>query len=513
MNDSPDTTTAPPPTTADASGRAFYRPHTDLGNAERLLDLEGENLIYVPGPGWHQHDGNRWKRDEDGAIHRAAKRAVRRTRDLADAVLDAVERGEDVKQADVDSAEALKAHARTSEKRSALQSAIDLARSDLRVVRSLDQLDADAFLLNCANGTVDLRTGELRAPSRDDLITKFSPVVYDPTAADPVWTNVLNWYAQDGGPEYIAFLQHWCGYGSTGDVREDLALLFDGPGGTGKSTFADSVSCALGDYAAVAPFSMFVARRGDEGHSTSLAALAGARFVTSEEGPKNRNLDAAKIKTLVGGTQVTARFMRQDEFTYRPQLKLTLITNYRPKVHAEDTGAWRRLRAAPFTHRLPAESRDQRLRLYLQTDPGAQQAILAWVVAGAVSWWSDYAAHGRALPIPECVDQRTQEWRRDSDRVGAWIEDECELEPAAWESSTNLQESINEWWRTYVTDDPGWHAPSLMAGLGDELKTRGCLPERAADAEATRGWRGIRLRNGQPAASMARAMQNHWERS
>jgi putative DNA primase/helicase len=472
-----------------ADEQAFYRPHTDLGNAERLVDLEGANLIHVPGPGWYEYDGKRWRRDDSGGVMRAAKRTVRRTYEIAKAAAEQPESG-----VDPEIAALLAMWARGSESAYRLKSMISLAASDRALVREIDELDAAPFLLNVANGTLDLREGELRLASRDDLITKISSVVYTPGAADDVWDGVLDWIAQNHGKELVDFLQLWAGYGATGDTREDLVVLLDGPGGTGKSTFTESVSAAMGDYAAVASFDMFVQRKGDQGHPTSTAALVGARWVTAEEGPKNRNLDAAKIKALVGGTRVKARFMRQDEFEFIPNLKLTLVTNYRPKVHSEDSGAWRRLKAVPFTNVLPWASRDRRLRQYLRTDPAAQKAILAWIAEGAARWW-DMAKDGRGLPIPECVEARTQEWRRDADRVGAWIEDECELDPAAWDSSERLQESINDWWKTYVTDDPSWHAPSLMASLGDELKLRGCQPERAADADGTRGWRGIRLRH------------------
>src|SRR5262249_24393432 len=149
------------------------------------------------------------------------------------------------------------------------------------------------------------------------------------------------------------------------------------------------------------------------------------------------------------------------------------------------------------TNVLPPDKRDNRLREYLRTNPDAQAAILAWVVQGAAKWW-DRAKDGKGLYVPECVVQRTNEWRRDADRVGAWLEDCCELDPSAWEESTKLQGSLNEWWKTYVSDDPTWHAPSLMAALGDELKVRGCEPERADDAAGTRGWRGIRLKHAPP---------------
>ena len=181
--------------------------------------------------------------------------------------------------------------------------------------------------------------------------------------------------------------------------------------------------------------------------------------------------------------------MRQDEFTYDPQMKLWLVTNYRPKVHAEDSGAWRRLRAIPFTNHTPDNQVDRNLRDYLQHDPGAQSAILAWVVSGARDWF----AAGR-LDAPECVIRRTAVWRGDTDRVGAWIEDECILDPDAWTASTELQASVNEWWRVNVQDE-GWPAPSLLASLGEELRGRGCEQSRQGH-HRTRGWQGIGLRSG-----------------
>ena len=283
------------------------------------------------------------------------------------------------------------------------------------------------------------------------------------------------------------YLRRAMGHSATGDVSMDIAILLDGPGGTSKTSFLEACGASLGDYATAAPFDMFVLRRGDAAHPTDLARLRGRRTVYSEEGAKDKTLDTAKVKNLIGGSSVTARFMRGDFFEFNPVLDLWWASNFRPRVHAEDSGAWRRLRAAPFTNKVLAEQKG--LREFLKTDPGVQQAVLAWIVSGARDWCADRSFHE-----PECVTERTAEWRRDTDSVGGWIEDECELVEDAFTPSSVLQRSINEWWKLYITEKG--EPPSLAGGLGEELRTRGCravLKRWGPEQKATRGWVGIRL--------------------
>jgi putative DNA primase/helicase len=470
-------------------------PHTDYGNAERLTSLYGRDMLYVPKVGWHTYTGKRWEPNEDGAVERFAKKTLRQTHAAAKQAEEQLTELGDARTVDQEMqlvmAGKLAAWCRKSESRSALSAMVTLAQTELKVVVDLDDLDADPYLLNVANGTVDLRTGDLLVPDRSHRITKLSPVTYDPNATNSAWSGVLAWLDQGYDGTLAEYLRIMCGYSLTASIQEDVVHLLDGPGGTSKSTFMEPVRVAAGEYGAVAQFDMFVQRKGDQAHPTDLARLVGRRIVTAEEGPKNRNLDAAKIKNLTGGTKITARFMRQDFFEYDPILKLWLVTNYRPKVHSEDTAAWRRLRAVPFTHVVPPELRDTRLREYLRTDPGAQTAILAWLVSGARDWYQRAAQVGKLIDAPECVLTRTTEWRRDADRIGAWLEDECELDPSAWTSSTALQTSINTWWKTFVSEHD-WQPPSLMGALGDELRARGCTT--AKNAADVRGWSGIRLR-------------------
>jgi putative DNA primase/helicase len=75
---------------------------------------------------------------------------------------------------------------------------LDLARSEPGVPVLPDSLDRDPWLFNCPNGTLDLRTGELRQHQRDDLITKLCPTEYHPDAACPHWLSFLDAIAETG---------------------------------------------------------------------------------------------------------------------------------------------------------------------------------------------------------------------------------------------------------------------------------------------------------------------------
>src|SRR5205823_11901695 len=81
------------------------------------------------------------------------------------------------------------------------------------------QLDVDDFLLNTPTGTVDLRTGELRAHRREDLLTKLTGVGYDTDATCPTWDAFLERIFEPR-PSLIGYLQKVVGYSLTGSIVE-----------------------------------------------------------------------------------------------------------------------------------------------------------------------------------------------------------------------------------------------------------------------------------------------------
>src|SRR5215204_4010298 len=151
---------------------------TDLGNAERFVRDHGEDVRYCyPWRKWLVWTGTRWERDDTGKVHKLAKETVRSIYREAS------------EEEDEDRRKALAKHARGSESETRIRAMVELAKSEIPV--SPDELDADPWLLNVLNGTIDLRTGELREHRRGDLITKLAPVEYDPKAEAPTWAAFL----------------------------------------------------------------------------------------------------------------------------------------------------------------------------------------------------------------------------------------------------------------------------------------------------------------------------------
>ena len=361
---------------------------TDMGNGYRFAAKHGNDLRYChPWKTWLVWDGTRWAKDSDGEIVRRAKDTVKSIYAEASHAQDSSDRRN------------IANHARRSEANSRLEAMIKQAQSELPVLP--DELDSDPWLLNVKNGTLDLRTGELRPHNREDMITKFIPVTYDPDAQAPIWHGFLR-RILNNNDNLVTFVQRAIGYSLTGDVSEQVFFMLYGTGANGKSVFLETVQSILGeDYAKSTPTSTIMIKNGSQ-NSNDLARLAGVRFVTVNEVEDGQNLAESLMKQLTGNDTITARFLYAEHFDYKPQFKLFIRANHKPVIKNTDEGIWRRIRLIPFTVTIPEEERDKRLLQKLKDElPG----ILAWAVEGCLEW-QQYG-----LGMPEEVKQAVKEYR------------------------------------------------------------------------------------------------------
>jgi len=182
--------------------------------------------------GWYGWDSTRWQRDIDGHAERCAKATARgiwkRAHELASA---------DKKKAYT--------HAMKSESARGLAAMAKLAQTEESMITPVAEFDTDPFKLAVVNGTVDLRSGELGLHRREDKITRLAPVRFDPQAERQVWDRFLN-HVFGGDEELIAYVQRCTGYSLTGDTTEQVLFIPHGPGGTGKSTFIETIAELLG---------------------------------------------------------------------------------------------------------------------------------------------------------------------------------------------------------------------------------------------------------------------------
>jgi putative DNA primase/helicase len=451
----------------EANGRvasgATVRHLTDLGNAERLIDQHGDDLRYVhPWGKWLVWDDTRWKPDSSGEIERRARETVRAIYAEAESADDKHER------------KAVARHAAGSESRSRIDAMIALARSMVPVAP--DDLDADPWLLNAANGTIDLRTGKMRAHRREDLITKQAPVDYDPDAQAPRFARFLR-EIFDGDEGVIGFVQRFAGYSLTGSTRERAFAILHGRGKNGKSTLVEALLEALGDYATTTDTETILAKR-HQGVSNDVAALKGARLVSTAEVEQGRALAESKVKSLTGSDTVTARFLYSEPFSFKPEFKLWLSTNNKPVIRGTDDAIWDRIRLIPFTQRFEGGAADAKLPEKLRDElPG----VLAWIVRGCLDWLRD------GLGEPDKVRAATEGYRAEQDTLAGFIDDECIVHPDAWCKFADLYAAYTRW-----CEESNEH-PEKKRRFADRLTEHGYAADNGAKNVAIR--RRIALRH------------------
>jgi P4 family phage/plasmid primase-like protien len=162
--------------------------------------------------------------------------------------------------------------------------------------------------------------------------------------------------------------------------------------------------------------------------------LVGARLVTASETTAGKRWDEARIKSLTGGEPVTARFMRQDNFTFLPQFKLIFIGNHKPALRDVDVAMRRRIQVVPFTV-TPARVDKELGRKLREEFP----AILAWMIDGCLEW------QRQGLNPPPSVRATTEQYFSDEDAVGRWLAEACELDEEGRVTTQELFQSWREW--------------------------------------------------------------------
>lgn len=439
-------------------------PMTEYGYARRLIAAHGGQIRFVyDWKRWLSWDGRRWALDTG----QAAQLAKRLARTMVQVAL----------ETDDDKARRTKVFtAMKFERANVIAAVLTLASTEPEIVVRPDQLDADPFLLNVANGTVDLRTGKLRDHAPDDLLTKVCRAAYDPQAAGPRWDAFL-WRVQPDG-DMRAFLARLLGHAIEGRISEHILPVFYGSGANGKSTFADAIRYALGDYAAIAEPDLITARSWDA-HPTGTADLAGLRLAIVSESDQGRKLAEGTVKRLTSSEPLKARRMREDFWEFTPTHMLLLLTNHKPIVGGTDEGIWRRLRLVPWDVVVPPHERDHDLgdALALEAD-----AILSWLVRGYGEWRRD------GLGEPQAVKAATAAYRAESDAIGRFIADRCLTGPHFHVGSSNLFDAYTRW-----TADEGLDAVTQTA-LGTELVNRGFDKHRGTGGRWV--WDGIGLSAG-----------------
>ena len=396
---------------------------SELGNAERLVARHGKDIRYChEWNKWLIWTGTHWQIDLTGEVERRAKETIRAIYSEAAEIEDEEKRA------------ALAKHAAKSETNRAISAMVELAKSEPGIPVLSDQLDSDIWLLNCKNGTLDLRTGELRPHNRKDYITRIIPTEYNPYADFEEWAKFLHRIMNDNA-ELISFLQRAVGYSLTGSTREQCLFMLYGCGANGKTTFLEAISDVLAGYAQRTPTDTLLAKD-TSGISNDIARLKGARFVVASEVEEGKRMAESLVKQMTGGEKMTARFMRAEYFEFMPHFKLWVGTNHKPVIRGTDQAIWRRIKLIPFNVTIPPEERDKNLLNKLRREmPG----ILNWAVMGCMDWQKN------GLGEPEEVIKATNDYRSEMDVLTRFVSDCCTTATQRGTKSSELYKKYAEW--------------------------------------------------------------------
>lgn len=403
---------------------------TPVAFARRALRDYGELFLWcAEWDSWLLWDGTRWKIDVGDCG------MIRLSQALSDGIWKEV--------ADFHTEDAVD-FAQKMSSPSTWKSALKAAAA-MRTV-PVSELDSDSMLLNCANATIDLRSGMGRPHNRADRITKLCATEFDPHAKCPTWEKFLR-DIYGNSNSLVGYMQRLCGWWITGLVQEHLLHIAYGIGANGKSTLFNSLLHVLGrDYAMQAPPDLLVQKKG-ETHPTERADLFGMRLVIASETEGGAKMAESLVKQLTGGDRIRARRMRQDFWEFDPTHKLVLLTNHRLRIRGQDHGIWRRIRELPFTQVFEGSKVDRQLPDKLKAEaPG----ILRWCIEGCLAWQTD------GLTPPPEVDAATAAYRTSQDVLGRFVAECCEVGSIDFECKySDLRGALEIWCRESGENLPG----------------------------------------------------------
>jgi len=299
------------------------------------------------------------------------------------------------------------------------------------------EFDKDDWLVNCKNGIIDLKTGELLPHDPEKNMTKMLNATYDASAKCPVFEKFINDIFKNN-KNIIQFMQRFLGYCLTGDTREQQFVIAHGKQGrNGKGTLLNLISYILNDYANSIPSEILCVQK-NEKPSNEIARLAGARFVLASESGKSKKLDEQLVKKMTGQDLLTARFLYKETFEFMPNFKIVMMVNDKPVASSDDVALWSRIQLVPFEMRYTGANQDKTLKDRLRAE-NEVNGILQWLIEGCLEW------QRIGLNPPDEVLQATNEYRDENDKLKDWMDECCVVHENATATIKDLYHNFQSW--------------------------------------------------------------------
>ncbi len=399
-------------------------PLNDIGIARLFYDIYKEKICYVPeSKSWYIFDNQRWVKDSAMGIMELCKTFSESFYKYAVSLPDDTEFI--VKYA-------TSLHGR-KKRESILRDACSISP------RSLSLFDNDKLLLNCQNGTYNLKTMELQPHNPNDYLTKISNVEYSENASCSRWIKFISEVMQED-KNTERFLQKAFGYCLSGEIIfECFFILYGSTTRNGKTTACETVSHLLGEYARTAQPETLAKKSTDGSTPTpDIARLKGARFLNMPEPERGLELNAALIKQLTGGDSFTGRFLHENPFEFIPEFKIFINTNHLPRTGDDTIFSSDRVKLIPFERHFNPKEQDTGLKAHFREKENLS-GVFNWLIQGYKLLKEE------GLIVPEKVLNATKEYRQETDIVGTFLNDTLMISEGSRITTSGLYRKYTDW--------------------------------------------------------------------
>ena len=398
---------------------------SSFGNARRMLKMHGGFILYNhTSTSWMIWKPNlgKWVVDNDGRVPELVKEMIRKIKIEASDLYFQSENTEDEEEGKRlrKRANALMRWWNACQQPKQVNNCLEILKTDPAIAVTNGEFDINSDLFNFENGTLDVGKMEFYPHRKEDRITMSCGHGYDPDAKCPNWDKFVDriFLNHPEKTDLIRYLQCALGTSLTGDTSDQKIYMPVGTGGNGKSVLMETMKLAYGQYGfSIASQTLTLDSRNKI--RNDIARLRGCRIVFASEAPLGSHLDDQLLKNLSGGDHITVRFLYQEEFEFKPQLKLWWSFNRTPQTRDLSPGLWDRIRTIPFLERIRGTSEDIPMPELLKTYREEMSGILNWLIDG----FKDHKKIGK-LPLCAAVMARVEEYQHECDQLYQFSE-EC----------------------------------------------------------------------------------------
>ena len=452
----------------------------DEGNAMCVRSKYRNQFLYDRSVGWREYTGTHWGGELAEPHLKVKIIEVLKARQVVAWTHDDDDRAKQVNRAAIPSSRNI-------------ENAHRILKDMLAVAGS--EFDTSPDELNVKNGVINLRTGKLHPHRHTQRFTYCLPAAYNPRADQSAWTS---WLLQAVGDsqEVVDYLQVAVGYSLTGHTREETLFYLWGPTRAGKGIFTETLLALLG-YAPLGievDIRMFMVNKGQDIQGFAMAGLRAARFLATSETKSRTWMDGSRLKNLTGGNIIRCAHKGKPFFEYLPKFKIWMTSNYPPRLDSDDDAAWNRIRVIkfPVSH---LQDIDKHLKGRMR-QPDVLAGVLAWVVEGAIKW---YTLPQAGLKAPQSVTDDTAETRNQTDQVAAWIHERL-MDTGSNDDKLSYADAYADY-QVFCQENgeqyrPRKHWKASLIEKGYNMKKMFAVRRVDGSKTSQRGWSGKKLVGG-----------------